>query len=466
MASNSESRAALGALLLVTGCIASNAGQREVHSGLEQRLGTSLPALDASAAGRARAQKLLAKPLDAEAAAQVALLQSPRAALALSRLGAGRARAMSLHRWPNPHAELAARFGDADSSPTLDASATLDLTEMVLLGYRVPEGKAELRAAQAETLRELLTLAHAAKRALIVQQANLAAVKLEERVYQTTDATLATTRAMHEAGNTTDLELARQEAAAAESSLRIAAAQEQVKLGQQELLRLLGVWRSETPVQVAAELPPLPAQEPSWLEAEQRALDRNLDMQAAAERKAAADDAASGAWVHGVLPRVGVGVGAEREDDQWSLGPLLEVEVPLFYQGQAERAGAAARAAEAEASSWDAAGSVRADVDQVLVRLGACRQRVQRYETQLLPKRREILRQSLLQYNAMSLGVFALLDAQRALNSSEIAHIVALRDYWLARTDLAQLLAGVSLDGAPSMGLAEPASATAAAAGH
>jgi outer membrane protein TolC len=109
---------------------------------------------------------------------------------------------------------------------------------------------------------------------------------------------------------------------------------------------------------------------------------------------------------------------------------------------------------------------VRADVRLVLLRLNTSRQRVQRYETQLLPKRREILRQSLLQYNAMSLGVFQLLDAQRALNTSEIAHIAALRDYWLARTDLAQLLAGARVQpAAPAFG-ARTQSDVAPAAGH
>jgi cobalt-zinc-cadmium efflux system outer membrane protein len=250
---------------------------------------------------------------------------------------------MGLHRWPNPHAELGVRFGA--ESPTLDLGATLDLTEMLLLGYRVPEGKAELAAAQAESIQALLGVAHTAKRALFVQQANLAAATLEERVFQAIDAALETTRAMHEAGNATDLELARQEAAAAEASLRSLDAKAEVKAGDQQLRSILAVGQAQDSLRIAAELPALPPTEPSWVDAEQKALARNLQIEAAKQHEAAAEEAQSGAWVRGVLPRLGVGVGAEREDDNWSVGPMLELEVPLFYQGQAERAAAAARAA-------------------------------------------------------------------------------------------------------------------------
>src|SRR5688572_4376335 len=142
-----------GALLL-GGCISSRAGEHEVKSGVQQRLGIEL-ALQSEAEGRRRAARLLTRPLDAESAAQVALLRSPRATLALGKLEQGRAAAMGMYRLPNPHAELGARFGGGESSPTLDVGATLDLTELVILGYRAPAADAELQASQAEALREL-----------------------------------------------------------------------------------------------------------------------------------------------------------------------------------------------------------------------------------------------------------------------------------------------------------------------
>jgi outer membrane protein, heavy metal efflux system len=448
-----------GALLL-SGCVSSRAGQQEVQSGVQQRLGAKL-ALESEEEGRRHAARLLARPLDAESAAQIALLRSPRATLALGKLEQGRAVAMGMYRLPNPHAELAARFGGGESSPTLDVGATLDLTELVILGYRAPAADAELHAAQAEALRELLVLAHHAKRAFYTQQANLQAARLEAGVFAAVDAQLATARAMHAAGNSTDLEFALQEAAASEASLRLADVNATVRAGTEQLRQALGLWQAEDEFELKPELPELPKQEPPWAHAEQRAVATNLDIEAAAQRKLSAEEQHDGAWLKSVVPRLGAGVGAEREEGEWSVGPVVELEVPLFYQGQAERAATQAAVGRHEAERRDAAIGVRAESRAVLERLRSSRSRVQRYETELLPKRREILKQALLQYNAMSIGVFQLLEARRALTLAELGRVTALRDYWLARTDLSQLLAGSRLGQVSGTAPAAPGGATA-----
>ena len=48
----------------------------------------------------------------------------------------------------------------------------------------------------------------------------------------------------------------------------------------------------------------------------------------------------------------------------------------------------------------------------------------------------------LLQYNAMSLGVFQLLQARRDQIRANTAYIGVLREYWNARLDLEQLARG------------------------
>jgi cobalt-zinc-cadmium efflux system outer membrane protein len=66
--------------------------------------------------------------------------------------------------------------------------------------------------------------------------------------------------------------------------------------------------------------------------------------------------------------------------------------------------------------------------------------------------RHRALEQSLLQYNAMQLGVFELLAARRAEVEAARGYIDALRDYWIARATLARVLAGRALDGGTTAG--------------
>ena len=62
----------------------------------------------------------------------------------------------------------------------------------------------------------------------------------------------------------------------------------------------------------------------------------------------------------------------------------------------------------------------------------------------LLPLRARIFNESQLHYNAMQMGVFDLLRAQERQIQTAAAYIDAQLSYWLARTDLDQLLSGLT----------------------
>jgi len=59
-----------------------------------------------------------------------------------------------------------------------------------------------------------------------------------------------------------------------------------------------------------------------------------------------------------------------------------------------------------------------------------------------VPAQQRVVRETLLQYNAMQIGVFQLLQAQREELDVELAHADALREYWSAVAALRALLAG------------------------
>ena len=60
----------------------------------------------------------------------------------------------------------------------------------------------------------------------------------------------------------------------------------------------------------------------------------------------------------------------------------------------------------------------------------------------MLPLRHEITEQTQRQYNAMLVGAFQLLQAKQAEFEAGVASIDALRDYWIARTELEQIQSG------------------------
>jgi hypothetical protein len=70
------------------------------------------------------------------------------------------------------------------------------------------------------------------------------------------------------------------------------------------------------------------------------------------------------------------------------------------------------------------------------------RDRALYYRDIMLPLHERIVNESQLHYNAMQLGPIQLLRAREQQIETGVAYVEALRDYWLARTGLGQLLSG------------------------
>jgi outer membrane protein, heavy metal efflux system len=120
----------------------------------------------------------------------------------------------------------------------------------------------------------------------------------------------------------------------------------------------------------------------------------------------------------------------------------VAIQIPIFDQGQATNAVAAAELRRAMQDYVAEAVELRSAARAARDRLAAARERAVYCRDVLLPVRGEVLRESQLQYNAMQIGVFQLLTAKRDEVEAGGQYIQSLRDYWLARANLELILAG------------------------
>lgn len=104
---------------------------------------------------------------------------------------------------------------------------------------------------------------------------------------------------------------------------------------------------------------------------------------------------------------------------------------------------------EAKARLRGVATMVRATARTLSVRLRTAREQALFYQDRLLPLRQRVVDETQLQYNAMNTGIFQLLAAKRDQIEVGRAYVEALRDYWVTRAEMEQLLAGrlVSMTG-------------------
>jgi len=86
--------------------------------------------------------------------------------------------------------------------------------------------------------------------------------------------------------------------------------------------------------------------------------------------------------------------------------------------------------------------ALRATVRKALNRVESAGRRARHYRDAVLPAREKALSEMVLQYNAMQVSVFQVLETQRQVTQTAIAYVDTLLDYWNARAALDQILAG------------------------
>jgi cobalt-zinc-cadmium efflux system outer membrane protein len=133
----------------------------------------------------------------------------------------------------------------------------------------------------------------------------------------------------------------------------------------------------------------------------------------------------------------------ERDPEGRSIaGPSASLELPLFDAKQAVVAKLEARARQAESRLRTRSIEARSEVREAWARVAFARSVATRYQTSVIPLRERIVALSQKHYDAMLLGVYQLLLAKQAEVNAYREYIEAVRDYWIARSELEHALGG------------------------
>jgi cobalt-zinc-cadmium efflux system outer membrane protein len=199
---------------------------------------------------------------------------------------------------------------------------------------------------------------------------------------------------------------------------------------------------------MSIHLPELPAREISLQGLESRAVAQRLDLQALRIEVDLVGQALALRTGTRYLPAsIRLGIDTEREpDNQRVTGPTLDLELPIFNQGQGQIAKLTAQYRQARDKLEALTINVRSEVRDAHAQLIAARSLTSYIGNQLLPAQEKALGLTLRQYNYMLKGAYDLLLAKQNQLAVERSHIEAWRDYWIAHTELERAVGG-SLNG-------------------
>jgi len=342
----------------------------------------------------------------------------------------------------NPVFDGAVRFLVRGGPVEPDLSTAVNFLDIFYVPLRKRVAAARFEDVKLQVTGAVLDFAATVQTAFYDHQANAQLLELKQTIVQALAASLEVTQRLHAAGNITDLDLVRERALAGEAKLQLRAAETAVHQSREHLNTLMGLWGHQTTWHIDRRLPDIPEQPLPFDELELRALRQSLDVASARQRLLVAGEQMGVSRATALVPELSLGVGGEREEGAWEVGPVFTFPIPLFDQGQARVGRAMAELRRAQQEYYALGVRVRATVRAVRERLQGAQDRALYYRDIMLPLWERIVHETQLQYNAMQRGVFELLRAREQQIQAAVAYIDALRDYWLARTDLGQILSG------------------------
>jgi len=384
---------------------------------------------------QAEIKDLLSKPLGADAAVRVALLNNEGLQALLADLAISEADFVQAGRLPNPGFGFGRVRGGGEAE--IDRSLTFDLAALLTLPARSRIEGRRFEQAKLQAAMQAVKLAADTRKAWYAAVAAAQAANFADQVRGSAEAAAELAARMRSAGNWSALDAARERAFYQDAVTRQAQARLEATTAREELVRLLGLWGPSLAFTLPDRLPDLPAQPRTPANAEADALSQRLDVLSARQDAQATAQALGLTRTTRFIDVFDAGyankstTGAPREN-----GYQVSLELPLFDWGGARVARAQASYMAAVHRTADVAVRARSEVRQAYAGYRAAYDIARHYRDDIVPLRKQIADEVLLRYNGMLASTFELLAESREQLTAVTAAIAAQRDFWIADTNL------------------------------
>ncbi len=404
---------------------------------------------------RARVRELLAQPLTAGSATQIALLNNPGLQASYAEMGIAEADLVQASRWSGPKFSIGrARRGNEIE---YERSVFFDLLGLVTIPLSVKGEEKRFEAAKARAAGESLRVALEARKAYFSAVAAEEAVRYMRQVKEAAEASAELARRMAAVGNWPKLHQAREQIFYAETTAQLSRAMHHRTSARERLTRALGLWGEDLRFALPERLPGLPKSAREIQDLEVQALAQRLDVQGARREAEALASSLGLAKVSRFVNLLELGLHNKSEapsPDQ--RGWEIELRIPIFDFGEARTARAEHLYTQAVNRTADAAIRARSEVREAYSAYHTSFELARHYRDEIVPLRKRISEEMLLRYNGMLSSVFELLADSRDAVISVNSYIETLRDFWLAESELQVAMTTGSPGGAGYM--AKPAS--------
>jgi outer membrane protein, multidrug efflux system len=422
-----------------------------------------------TAATREAVAKLLAQPITAESAVRIALLNNPGLHAAMATLGISDADRVQAGTFPNPHLSLG-RFTAGDTFE-IERALRFNIMGLIALPWRAKWQSQQHELAKLQAAQDVVKLATDTCKAWVnaVAAQQISAYMADAKLAAEAGGELA--RRMARVGNWSRLDQAREQIFLADATTQLAKAQQVAFSEREKLIRLMGLWGTQTEFKLIERLPDLPKAPQDINNIEERALRERLDVRSAVAESGYVANSLGLVKASGFVNALDATVRRDTAFDNTTgdkstrKGWELELPIPLFDWGGASNARAQGTYMQSVARVRQTAINARSEAREAYHGYRTAYDVAVHYRDEVVPLRKFINGEVLLRYNGMLASVFDLLSDMRTQIMAVNGAIEAQRDFWLAEADLQTTLTGTSPGALGSMKTSTGISAE-AKAGH
>lgn len=456
--------AALLSVAVLSGCasLSKDGGVGDVSMLTKQRTGQPLARERSEQDARLNSEavtRLLAMPLTADTAVQIAFLSNQGLQASLAELGVSEADFVQASRIRNPGLSFMRVRGGENTE--IDRSVMFDIVGLLTIPLRTKIEGNRFEQAKLAAAAQGVRLATETRRAFFTAVAAEQTVGFMKQVQTAAEASAELAQQQAKVGNWSKLDKAREQAFYADATTQLARAQHAAIASREQLIRLLGLWGTNVQFKLPDRLPDLPAKPSESQSLEQTAMQQRLDVQISAKDVAATASSLGLTRSTGFINVFDAGYANKSTTGQpRQNGYQISLELPIFDWGTARIARAQATYMLAVHRTADTAVRARSEVREAYSAYRTTYDIAKHYRDEVVPLRKQISDEVLLRYNGMLSSVFELLSDARDQVSSVNGAIEAQRDFWIAETDLQAAINGAGVSAsqmtqtAPSSGAA------------
>ena len=453
--------ATAAAVVLLAGCasFSTDGGFGTVAGLTKERTGqTALWQRSASdtETARVRVEELLKQPLTAEGAVELALLNNRGLQASFAELGIAEADLVRAGRLSNPSFSFSHTSGGG--LVEINRSVVFNVLGLLTMPLAAQVGQRRFEQAQYQAALEAVSIASETRTAFFSAVAAQDLVKYFVQVREAAEASNELARRMVQAGNFNKLAQMRQQAFYGDATSQLARAQHQALAERERLVRMFGLSGSQLDFKLPERLPDLPTAPVEPKDAEQTAMDKRLDVLMAKRSTEATAQSLGLTKATRFINVLNAGYSNKSQTgEKLQNGYVIELELPLFDFGSTRLAGAEATYMQSLNRSAEVAINARSEVRESYSAYRTAYDLAKHYRDEVVPLRKRISDENLLRYNGMLISVFELLSDSRDQVTSVTGYVEALRDYWIAETNLQSAVTGRSPGAAttrPNLGTA------------